>query len=90
MHRREFTVTIQNKVHVGHWLARMQIACNHLYESFYSHPKLIEVTFMETGDSRSDILTPVMAVSAPRKRMDMIARNTDMMRPHHGKVESLL
>ena len=45
---------------------------------------------VEMGDSRIDMPTPVMALNAPRKRMDMTPSNTDMMKLHHGKVESLL
>ena len=45
---------------------------------------------VETGDLRIDKLTPVIADNAPKNRIDMIARKTDMAKPHHGKVESLL
>ena len=89
-HGIELTVTIQDKVHVGHRLARMQIACNHLDESFCLYPQLTRVSLVETGDSRIDKLTPVIADNAPKNRIDMIARKTDMAKPHHGKVESLL
>lgn len=45
---------------------------------------------METTDLRIEILMPVMADNAPRKRMDIVAKRMDMTKPHHGKVESLL
>lgn len=45
---------------------------------------------MEAGNSRIEKVIPDMANNAPRKRMHMIAKRTDMTKPHHGKVESLL
>lgn len=44
---------------------------------------------MQGRDSQIRIVTPDMAASAPMKRMDMVARSTEMMNPHHGKVELL-
>ena len=48
------------------------------------------MALVETGDSRIDRLTPVRAYNAPKNRIDVIARRTDITKPHHGKVESLL
>ena len=42
-----------------------------------------------SGDSRIERPIPVIANNAPKKMMDIMARSTDITKPHHGSVESL-